>query len=56
MQITKGTFVLLTTWVSNISDWVELNNLAFTITNNCLNNSVISHVELKLTSNETWLD
>jgi hypothetical protein len=43
IQITKGTFVLPTTWANSISDWVECNNLMLTIINNCLKNSVISH-------------
>jgi hypothetical protein len=37
--------------LESINDWVEHDNLAFTSINNCLNNSVVSHVESKLTSN-----
>ncbi len=40
----------------SISNWVERNNLAFIIINNCLDNNVDSHVESKLTSNEVWLE
>jgi hypothetical protein len=50
------TFVLPAIGAGSISDWVEHNNLELTIINNCLDNSVNSHVESKLTSSEAWLE
>jgi hypothetical protein len=42
--------------LAGISDWVEHDDLVLTTINNCLDNSLISHVKSKLTSNEAWLE
>jgi hypothetical protein len=56
-QITVRTLALPATGAGGIrSDWVEHGDLVLTIINNCLDNSVISHVKSKLTSNEAWLE
>jgi hypothetical protein len=52
-QTVVGTLALPITRAGCISDWVEGDNLALTIINNCFDNSVISHVKSKLASNKT---
>lgn len=56
IEITIRTPTLLIIGVRSTSDWVECDNLTFTIIHNYLNNSVISQVDSKLTSNKTWLE
>jgi len=55
ISITMGTPILLVIGAGSTSDLVECDNLTFTIIHNYLNNSVISQVDSKLTSNKTWL-
>ncbi len=40
--------------VGNITNWDEWNVIALILINNCLNNSVVSHVQPKNTLQEAW--
>jgi len=53
-QIPAGTTILPAIGAGSISEWEERDAVSLTIINNCLDNSVISHVQSCATSNLTW--
>ncbi len=40
--------------MGNITNWDECDVIALIISNSCLDNSVVSHVQLKNTLQEAW--
>jgi hypothetical protein len=53
-QLVTRMQVLLTIGVGSWINWEKHDNFTFTIVNNCLDNTVISHVQSKKTSKEAW--
>jgi hypothetical protein len=47
---------LATIGPSNIVKWEEQVTLVFILSNNCLKNNIILHVQSKITLKETWVE
>jgi hypothetical protein len=53
-EITTRIFVLPRTGARSISMWEDQDTLALTIINNCLENSIVSHIQSCTTSHLAW--
>lgn len=53
-EVAAGTPALPAIGVGSISMWEDQDALALTIINNCLENSIVSHVQSSKTANQAW--